>query len=201
MTKSIYQNLYPALGLALVLWFVFPAFAAQKKPGRNLKPDDKQIAQILREKNAGMRDLSGETVKAASRLSPARSKAIANEPKIPAGSAQDRTGARRVRFPKGASGTIVTGKIVGGKTVSYLVGAKTGQTISVKIVSSSSGGGGAVNNDVFFEVIAPDGNRLGGNERMDETWSRKLRKSGDYVIWVSADEAGNTDFKFQVSIR
>lgn len=100
-----------------------------------------------------------------------------------------------VRFAKGSTSTEVRGKIINGKTVSYLVGAKAGQTISVEVTD------GGKNNDVVFEVIAPDGNRLGGGDRMYDKWNGKLRKSGNYVLWVSTMETQNTDFKLRVSIR
>ncbi len=102
---------------------------------------------------------------------------------------------QQVRFAKGATSAEVRGKIINGKTVSYLVGARAGQTISVKVTD------GGKNSDVVFEVIAPDGNRLGGGDRMYDKWSGKLRKSGDYVLWVSTLETQNTDFKLRVSIR
>lgn len=109
------------------------------------------------------------------------------------GNVKDDT-AERIRFPKGASSATVPGKITEGRSVSYLIGARAGQTMEIKVVN------GGANKDVVFDVIAPDGTRLGG-DRMYDDWSRKLPKSGNYLIQVSTFETENTSFKLKVTIR
>lgn len=109
------------------------------------------------------------------------------------GNVQDDT-AQRIRFLAGTSSAIVKGKISEGVSVTYLIGARAGQTMAVKVIDGDAG------SDVVFDVIAPDGARLGG-DRMYDDWSRKLPKSGDYIITVSTIESENTNFKLHVSIR
>ena len=96
------------------------------------------------------------------------------------GNVQDDT-AKRVRFLAGESSAIVKGKISNGVSVSYLIGARAGQTMEVKVID------GGANNDVVFDIIAPEGTRLGG-DRMYDNWNRKLPRSGDYLIQVSSIE-------------
>ncbi|HLM59578.1 MAG TPA: hypothetical protein VK308_02125, partial [Pyrinomonadaceae bacterium] len=61
---------------------------------------------------------------------------------------------------------------------------------------------GKGNEDVFFEIITPDRNRIGSNELdMDAAVSRKIRKSGDYLVWISGTENQSPDYKLQISIR
>ena len=111
------------------------------------------------------------------------------------GSVQDKA-SKRIRFPKGSGETIVNGKLFDGKPATYLVSVKAGQTISVKVIN------GKGNEDVFFEIITPDRNSIGSNEwDMDAAVSRKIRKSGDYLIWISSTENQSPAYKLQISIR
>ncbi len=52
-----------------------------------------------------------------------------------------------VRFPAGASGTTIKGSIKGRDSVSYVLGAKAGQTMSVALDSA--------NTSIYFNVYAP----------------------------------------------
>ena len=110
----------------------------------------------------------------------------------------------RIRFKPGASSAIVGGTAIGGgEEKTYLVGARAGQTMSVKITENSQ------YNDVVFHIIAPDGSfPMGTNgEGVDEqseistTWSGKLPKSGDYKIVIGTIESKKANFKMSVSIR
>ena len=105
----------------------------------------------------------------------------------------------RIRFKAGATSATVNGRILGDEEVTYLVQARAGQTMTVKIVKNSE------NNDVVFSIVAPDGSYpMGMNGEMpevDTSWSGRLKKSGDYKIIVGAMEPENADFKMSVSIR
>jgi hypothetical protein len=113
------------------------------------------------------------------------------------------TNGNRIRFKPGASSAIVGGTAVGGGEKTYLVGARAGQTMSVKITENSQ------YNDVVFHIVAPDGSfPMGTNgEGVDEqseistTWSGKLPKTGDYKIVLGTIESKKANFKMSVSIR
>ncbi len=113
----------------------------------------------------------------------------------------------RVRFANGATSATFRGVLKGQtqRYSDYVVRADAGQTIDVQLVGKT---------EAHFVILKPEtlvnlslggkewlGELPGGNERIDEVWSRKLPKSGDYVILVSTLKTRNTNFKLQVSIR
>ena len=100
----------------------------------------------------------------------------------------------RIRFNAGENSAIVKGKVSGGASTTYVIGARAGQTMTIKVID------GGTASDVVFDVVAPDGVRMGG-DRMYDDWSRKLPKNGDYVITVSAIESENASYKLQIAIR
>jgi len=104
----------------------------------------------------------------------------------------------RIRFAAGKSSTVVSGKITGDKEKIYTIGARAGQTMTIKVTD------GGINNDVVFHIVAPDGSHPMGDEEgggYDSAWSGKLKKSGDYKIVVGTIESQNTPFKIQIGIR
>ena len=112
---------------------------------------------------------------------------------------QPLAGDERIRFASGKSSTVVKGKISSGEHKTYLIGARAGQTIEIKITD------GGANHDVVFSLIAPDGVNLMGDDESgdgyDTGWKGKLPKTGDYKIEVGAIESKNVNFKMSVSIR
>ena len=102
--------------------------------------------------------------------------------------------AERVRFQKGSSSAQVAGKISGGKPVVYVVGARKGQTLEIKIAD------GAENNDTVVEIFAPGGESLTG-EDYGKNWRGKLPQDGDYRISVGTVESENADFTMRITIR
>lgn len=103
----------------------------------------------------------------------------------------------RIRFKPGASSARVAGKIENGEGITYVIGARAGQNISVEITDGGSA------NDVVFYLVAPDGSwPMGGEEgpEYDAAWRGKLPQTGDYRIVVGAIESDEVDFKMSVSI-
>jgi hypothetical protein len=110
----------------------------------------------------------------------------------------------RIQFKPGTSSAAVGGTAVrGGEEKTFLVGARTGQTMSVKITENSR------YNDVVFHIVAPDGSfPMGTNgEGVDEqseigtAWNGKLPKTGDYKIVIGTIESKKANFKMSVEIR
>lgn len=102
---------------------------------------------------------------------------------------------KRIRFERGKSSTVISGKIARGEEQTFLVGARAGQMMDIKIIE------GGVNNDVVFSLIAPDGTNLISDNGYDSVWRGKLPKTGDYKIAVGVIESENVDFKISVAIR
>ena len=103
----------------------------------------------------------------------------------------------RVKFQRGRSSTVVRGTISGFDTRDYLIGARAGQVMTLRLSSTNP-----YTNFVIYSI----------NERptdMNETteWSEKLSESGDYLIRVLMMRAGarrkgaTANYTLNVSIR
>ncbi len=110
-------------------------------------------------------------------------------------SAQSR--AERVRFRRGSSSAVLKGRISGFGTRDYLINAKAGQLMTLRLSSSNP-----YTHFVIYSI----------NERptdMNETteWSERLTESGDYLIRVLMVRAGArrrgaiSDYTLTVSIQ
>ena len=101
---------------------------------------------------------------------------------------------RRVRFAKGASSATVSGQVKGYDYIDYVVGAKAGQTMSVRLTGSSV---------AEFVIRLPDGQNLGMEATGVREWSGELPTSGDYSIRVlmsRADARRGTTARFSLRI-
>lgn len=117
---------------------------------------------------------------------------------VPENSTAENDGGR-IRFASGKSSTVVSAAISHGERKTYLIGARAGQTMEVKITD------GGANNDVVFSLYAPDGKNLMGNaengDSYDSAWKGKLPKTGDYKIVLSTIESESANFKMSITIR
>jgi serine/threonine-protein kinase len=95
---------------------------------------------------------------------------------------------QRVTFAQGTSGTTVTGKIAPSEIRRYLLEAKRGQILVVKLLDGK----------VTLSAIAPDGQRIGGNSGTARTWQGRAPLDGQYVIEVSTRQAINYALSFEV---
>jgi hypothetical protein len=87
---------------------------------------------------------------------------------------------RRVQFPRGSMSTIVSGRVSPGFGDTYLIGARAGQKMSVRLTR----GGKAIS----FLVLSPGAKQLMIDQA--KTWTGELPESGDYQVLVDADERG-----------
>ena len=87
---------------------------------------------------------------------------------------------QRVAFAPGKTGTTVTGQLEPNQIQRYLVQAKRGQRLGVKVLQG----------DVSFSAIAPNGQRLGNSEASTKSWQGGLPQEGDYIIEVSTSQPG-----------
>ena len=106
---------------------------------------------------------------------------------------------QKLRFAPGASQTVINGVVSGRQTIDYIVGARRGQTMSIRFQPTNSA--------AFFNLIAPDGQSLfvGQSEGNPGRFSARLGQSGDYAIRVylvrSAARRGEVSrFRLTVSI-
>jgi serine/threonine-protein kinase len=89
---------------------------------------------------------------------------------------------QRVSFARGMSGTTVTGQISPKQIRRYLLRAKQGQILALKVLQ------GTIN----VSTIAPNGQRIGGSSTVSKNWQ------GDYVIEVSAVKPNDFILSFEI---
>ena len=94
----------------------------------------------------------------------------------------------RIRFTKGRS-TTVSGKIPGNASLRYIVAARAGQMLTVRVVSG--------NGKIFVAVNNPGDDE--GQDRTNE-WSGTLSTDGDTAFFI--DNRGKaTNFTMTVTLR
>lgn len=81
---------------------------------------------------------------------------------------------QRIRFARGYSSTTVSGRIAGFDTKDYVVGASSGQEMTLRLKSSNPG--------AYFVIYSINGRATDMNETSE--WSERLSESGDYLIRV-----------------
>src|SRR5438552_18648235 len=79
---------------------------------------------------------------------------------------------QRVRFQSGHSSATLRGRIVGFDTKDYVVGAKAGQVMALRLSSSNPG--------TYFVIYSINGRATDMNETRE--WYENLSESGDYLI-------------------
>ena len=101
---------------------------------------------------------------------------------------------KRIKFARGKSSAVLSNSVIRGDEDTYIVGAKAGQKMSVKITSVES-------NAAFF-IEKPGGGYLkNAGEGDDQTaWTGTLPGDGDYKIIV-AGTRGNATYKLSVTIK
>ena len=102
---------------------------------------------------------------------------------------------KKVRFAPGTSSTTIRGAVVRGDRDRYYVGAKAGQTMSVKITSLEK-------NAVFQIYLAGEQESLPGAGDGDDAmkWSGGLPADSEYVIVVGGTR-GNASYTLTITIK
>lgn len=101
---------------------------------------------------------------------------------------------KRIKFAKGKSSTTISYSVIRGDRDTYLLGAKAGQRMSVRITS--------LEKNAVFQIENPEGAYLenAGDGDDQTTWTGTLPDKGDYKIIVGGTR-GNASYKLSVSIR
>jgi hypothetical protein len=86
----------------------------------------------------------------------------------------------RVRFAKGETSAVLKGRIVGYQYKEYLIDAKAGQTMTLKLTDPQS--------RVSFTIYTING-RAAETMAPTEEWSGPLTESGEYAIRVAMPRA------------
>src|SRR5215831_4369700 len=102
---------------------------------------------------------------------------------------------RKIQFERGSSSATVRGTVIRGDQDRYFLGAKKGQTMSVKITSPED-------NAVFQIYLPGEEKSLSGAGEGDDAkdWSGELPRDAEYVIVVGGTR-GNATYTMKVSIE
>lgn len=93
------------------------------------------------------------------------------------GESEPTTSEERVRFPSGQSGTEFQAELGSGDSVRYLLNARKGQFLYVRVATR--------NPRTYFNIFTPDGNTLYESVRAGNEYRGQLWLNGDHVIEVS----------------
>ena len=101
---------------------------------------------------------------------------------------------QRVRFARGSNKAVLKGAVVRGTSDGYVLGARGGQTMIVRVTSREK--------NAVFSILGPDNAPLPGTDdgRDATSWAGELPSDGDYFIWVSPTR-GNATYTLEVTIR
>lgn len=94
---------------------------------------------------------------------------------IPSGG-EPTTATQRVHFDRGMTGTEITATLTPGSSVRYVLGAKSGQDLYVRVAPKGPG--------IYYQIFNPDGSFLLDQMTPDKEYRGQLWQSGDHVIEV-----------------
>ena len=100
------------------------------------------------------------------------------------------TATERVRFDKGTSGAELTATLTPGSSIRYVLNAKNGQDLYVRVAPRGP--------DVYYQIFNPDNSFLLDQMESAKEYRGQLWQSGDHVIEVI--NRGNRDTSYNVII-
>ena len=102
----------------------------------------------------------------------------------------------RIEFKRGANSTIVSGKVLGTEEAEYLLAARKGQKLVIKLTSVPK-------RSSVFDLKAPDNADLGLEYDANYDYTGVLPKTGDYLIIVArpTTSPGTSTYKLSISVR
>ena len=104
-------------------------------------------------------------------------------------------GVKRIHFRRGESAAVVSGAVVRGERDTWVVGARAGQRLSVRVTARED--------NAAFQLLRPRGRgTLPRAGEMDDAtqWSSRLPDTGEYRIVVGGTR-GNAVYRMRVEIR
>ena len=102
----------------------------------------------------------------------------------------------RIEFKRGTTSTIVNGTVRGDEEAEYVLAAKKGQRLIIKLTSVP------VKSSVF-QLLGPDNDTLGLEYDANYDYSGVLPKTGDYFISVRrpTEAKGSSRYKLAITVR
>jgi hypothetical protein len=102
----------------------------------------------------------------------------------------------RIEFKRGTTSTTISGTVRGDEQAEYVLGAKKGQRLVIKLTSVPA-------KSSVFQLLGPDNDTLGLEYDANYDYSGTLPKTGDYLITVARPTAskGTSRYKLTLSVR
>ena len=102
----------------------------------------------------------------------------------------------RIEFKRGTTRTTISGTVRGDEQAEYVLGAKQGQRLIIKLTSVP------VKSSVF-QLLGPENDTLGLEFDSNWDYSGTLPKTGDYFITVArpTESKGTSKYQLTVSVR
>jgi len=102
----------------------------------------------------------------------------------------------RIEFKRGTTSTIISGTVRGDEEAEYVLAAKKGQRLIIKLTSFPT-------RSSSFEILAPDNDAPRFEYHAIYNYSGTLPRTGDYLIIVSQppESRGTSRHKLTVSIQ
>lgn len=102
----------------------------------------------------------------------------------------------RIEFKRGTSSTTISGTVRGAEQAEYVLSAKKGQRLIIKLTSAPL-------RSSVFQLLGPDNDTLGLEYEANYSYSGILPKTGDYFITVTrpTESKGTSRYKITVIVR
>src|SRR5437660_5012278 len=103
---------------------------------------------------------------------------------------------KRIEFKRGATSTIISGTVRGDEEAEYVLAAKKGQRLIIKLTSAPA-------KSSVFQLLGEGNDTLGLESDANYNYSGVLPKTGDYFITVRrpTEVKGTSRFKFTITVR
>jgi hypothetical protein len=99
----------------------------------------------------------------------------------------------RIEFKRGATSTTISGSVRNDEQYEYVLGAKKGQRLTIKITSTPV-------KSAVFQLLGDDQDTLGLEHDANFNVSMVLPKDGDYLIFVSRPTSAKGASRFTLAI-
>src|SRR2546423_682200 len=99
----------------------------------------------------------------------------------------------RIEFKRGATSTIVSGVVRGDEEAEYVLSAKQGQRLTIKLTSVPA-------KSSVFQLLGEDNDTLGLEYDANFNYSGVLPKTGDYFINVKRPTSSKSTSRYRMTV-
>ena len=111
---------------------------------------------------------------------------------VGAGEARGTFSEQRVHFARGAHGATLRGQVSRDEAILYIVGAKAGQSMTVKLDGDAK---------TSFDLSGPKDSSGQAMASGETEWAGKLPDDGDYKIFVFTEDRVKAPFTLEITVE